>query len=238
MGESAHKLDMVIKDLNTILEVKRDLNEQKELVSFSELINDIKVSIGGLIHSEKIRQAYWRKYAAAATVIEGHRLPQPLLAVTTTSAFGRSSIYNRLKFREQALAKSLGYTKGFGTVHLEALYPHMVAWLKDHGKHVPAGFGHGPKVRWQNIIHTLGQLGIPRTYLGHGVEREVFIFEFVSNLDKVHGCGEVPEMRSFDDQAWSDHWKHRWCLPRVARRPDWNSFSARAQMKDAFDQFS
>ncbi|WP_369976470.1 Druantia anti-phage system protein DruA [Xanthomonas bundabergensis] len=194
--------------------------------------------VAGFIHSEKVRQLYWRKYASAQTEIEDRRLPQPLLAVTTTSAFGRSSIYNRLRIGNHLLAKPLGFTRGFGTVHLEGLYPHIVAWLKDHGKHVPAGFGHGPKVRWQNVINALAALGIPRTYLEHGLEREVFIFEFASNLDRVHRLGELPEMLTFDDQAWVDHWKERWCLKRVASRPDWNQFNARSKLEAGLDQFS
>lgn len=194
--------------------------------------------VAGLIHSEKVRQLYWRKYAAAQSLIEDRRLTQPLLAVTTTSAFGRSSIYNRLKMGDQLLAKPLGFTRGFGTVHLEGLYPHIVAWLKDHGKHVPAGFGHGPKVRWQNVINVLSELGISRTYLEHGLEREVFIFEFASNLDKVHRLGELPVMRSFDDQAWIDYWKERWCFKRIASRPDWHQFSVKSQLETGLRQFS
>lgn len=194
--------------------------------------------VAGLIHSEKIRQLYWRKYAAAETLIKGRHLPQPLLAVTTTSAFGRSSIYNRLKIGDQLLAKPLGFTRGFGTVHLEELYPHIVAWLKDRGRHVPAGFGHGPKVRWQNVINALSELEISRTYLGHGLEREVFIFEFASNLDKVHRLGQLPEMRTFDDQAWCDHWKTRWCLKRVATRPDWHQVNVRSELEAGLNQFS
>lgn len=193
--------------------------------------------VAGFLHSEKIRQAYWRAYGAAETVMEGCRLSQPLLAITTSSAFGRSSIYNRLKFGSRALAKPLGYTKGYGTVHLESLYPHIVAWLKDHEMHVPAGFGHGPKVRWQNVTRALIELGVPRTYLNHGVEREVFIFEFASNLQQVHQKGALPEMEGFDDSGWADFWKERWCLKRVASRPDWHSINVREQMEAAIAQF-
>lgn len=194
--------------------------------------------VAGLIHSEKIRQLYWRKYAAAQTEIENRRLPQPLLGVTTTSAFGRSSIYNRLKFGDQLLARPLGFTKGFGTVHLEGIYPHIVAWLKDRGRHVPAGFGHGPKVRWQNVMNALSDLGISRTYLGHGLEREVFIFEFAANLDRVHRYSELPVMKSFNDQAWCDYWKARWCLKRVASRPDWHKLNVMAELEASLDHFS
>jgi len=194
--------------------------------------------VAGLIHSEKIRQAYWRAYGSSETLLDGRRLSQPLLAVTTTSAFGRSSIYNRLKFQEQPLARSLGFTKGYGTVHLEALYPHIAAWLKDRDMHVPAGFGNGPKVRWQNVTRALIQLKIPRTYLSHGIAREVFIFEFASNLEKVHRSDVVPEMRSFNDGAWADFWKERWCLKRAASHPEWSAVNVREQMEAALNQFS
>ena len=37
--------------------------------------------------------------------------------ITTTSALGRSSIYNRLRFDGRHVFKSIGYTQGFGHFH-------------------------------------------------------------------------------------------------------------------------
>ncbi len=51
---SATKLDDVIKDLNNILKVKRELNEKKEEVRFSELVNDVRESISDLITNENV----------------------------------------------------------------------------------------------------------------------------------------------------------------------------------------
>lgn len=51
---SVKKLDEVIVDLNYILQTRREINEKKEFVSFSELINDIKTSISGIIAKENI----------------------------------------------------------------------------------------------------------------------------------------------------------------------------------------
>nr|WP_315157989.1 PAS domain S-box protein [uncultured Flavobacterium sp.] len=42
---SANTLDSVIHDLNTILQTKRDISERKETVKFSEILNDVKLSI-------------------------------------------------------------------------------------------------------------------------------------------------------------------------------------------------
>ena len=179
--------------------------------------------VAGHLHSEKIRQAYWSLYGHKLSTQLGRRVPQPLLAITTASAFGRSSIYNRLNYDGRALATSLGYTKGYGTIHLEQLYPKMVEWLKSTGRHVPAGFGNGPKVRWQNIMRTLSDLGISRKYLSHGIKREVFIFELVHNLLEVCHDDAIPDTAKFDDQRWTEYWQSRWCLPRSIRDERWKS---------------
>ncbi|MCE3225521.1 MAG: domain S-box protein [Bacteroidetes bacterium] len=51
---SVKKLDDVIIDLNYILQVRREINEKKEAVSFSGLIRDIKTSINTIIEKEQI----------------------------------------------------------------------------------------------------------------------------------------------------------------------------------------
>lgn len=187
--------------------------------------------VAGFLYSPVIRQEYWRQYGHKRTTQLNNRIPQPLLAITTASALGRSSIYNRLRFGDRLLAKPLGYTRGFGTLHLEALYPRMVTWLKDTGRHVPAGFGNGPKVRWQNIMRSLVDLKISHDYLEHGIRREVFIFELVNNLLEVCRLGATADLVVFDDDAWAEFWKQRWCLPRVARYPGWFEFNAMAQFE-------
>jgi PAS domain S-box-containing protein len=51
---SARKLDEVIVDLNHVLKVKHDVNEKRETVSFSALVEDIRISISSLINSGKV----------------------------------------------------------------------------------------------------------------------------------------------------------------------------------------
>ena len=54
LSESVHKLDHVIRDLSNILQVRNQVNEQKELVSFSELLSNIRSSIDLLLRSEHV----------------------------------------------------------------------------------------------------------------------------------------------------------------------------------------
>jgi len=49
---SVTKLDNVILDLNYILQIRREINEKKEVTIFSDLVNDVKTSIDNLIKKE------------------------------------------------------------------------------------------------------------------------------------------------------------------------------------------
>ncbi len=51
---SAVKLDEIISDLNFILQKRREINEKKEMVTFSSLLNDVKSIISELIDRENI----------------------------------------------------------------------------------------------------------------------------------------------------------------------------------------
>ncbi len=52
---SSHKLDDVIKDLNEILRIKKNINAKKEFVNLSDLIDDIKQSMHPLISQEAVQ---------------------------------------------------------------------------------------------------------------------------------------------------------------------------------------
>lgn len=55
---SVMRLDDVVKDLNHILQVKGDINETKEIVHFSTLVEEIKFSIQNLVNKYNIEIKY------------------------------------------------------------------------------------------------------------------------------------------------------------------------------------
>jgi len=177
----------------------------------------------GLIASDSIRQAYWRVYANRKSEMQKTRIEQPLAAVTTTSAFGRSSMYNRLKFGQRLIAEPIGNTLGYGTLHLEHLYVEMCDYLKRAGMYTEGGFGNGPKVRWQNIANTLTALHLPGNLLRHGVCREVFLFRLVDDLVGGMRTGRFGNPIALPDSDFAEYWRERWAIPRAARYPAWNS---------------
>lgn len=191
----------------------------------------------GLLSTDAIREAYWRRYAAQRTLLEQKRIRQPLVAITTTSAFGKSSQYNRLRFERRLLAAPIGYTKGYGMLHLEHLYPRMCELLEAHGQLTPNGYGNGPKVRWQNVTKALMLLDLPLNLLAHGIQREVFLFDLMSDLAGGMAGGDFGEPVRLSVEEFGDHWRERWAIPRAARYPEWRNLDAVGLIKEKLGEW-
>ncbi|NHM28912.1 DUF4338 domain-containing protein [Desulfofundulus sp. TPOSR] len=172
--------------------------------------------------SNEIREAYRLKYGDRMTEMEKRLLPAHLVALTTTSAFGRSSLYNRLRYKSLHIAYSLGYTDGYGSFHLMELYPLFKEFLESQGISTRGGFGVGPRIKWQIMVRALERLGFSSDLLRHNVKREAFLFPLVDNLtDYMEGRTTEPVYRDLPFSDLADWWRMRWLLPRVERTKEW-----------------
>lgn len=193
--------------------------------------------VAGLVSTDEIRQAYWRLYAGKRTLMQDEIITQPLVAATTTSAFGRSSIYNRLKYKDRLLAQPIGYTKGYGTIHLERVYPEIIKLLEsEKTDFVKGGYGNGPKIRWQHYTRALQILGLPFNYFEHGLQRETFLFRFVENLEEGMAGGSFGKTLSLSVKEFSDFWKDRWAIPRAQRNREWKDFNSKDYFNNILDK--
>jgi len=175
--------------------------------------------------SNEVRQAYFRKYGGRATQMEQRILPSHLVALTTTSAFGRSSLYNRLRYKGILVAESLGYTEGYGTFHLMELYPLFRQFLEGQGVTPLVGFGSGPRPKWQTMVRALKRLGLSADLIRHGVKREVFLFRLVDNLEAyMEGRDTKPFYRDWSFAELAAWWRERWLLPRAKRVHEWKAW--------------
>lgn len=173
----------------------------------------------------EIREFYRRKYKNYISIIKGRKLKPELLFITTTSAFGRSSLYNRLKYNGEIVAHRLGYTQGSGTFHIpEELYKEILKFLKTKGVDVSRGFGHGPSRKLKLISLGLRYLGLSK-FEYHGIKREFYLFPLVKNLKEVIQNGEKPVWIDRPFNKLVDYWKERWALPRAERKPEWKNFN-------------
>ena len=175
--------------------------------------------------SNEIREAYRRKYQGRATEMTERVLPGHLVALTTTSAFGRSSIYNRLRYKGEHVAQSIGYTEGYGSFHLVHLYDEFREFLEAQDISTRGGFGVGPRIKWQTMVRALGRLGFSADVLKHGVKREAFLFPLIGNLsDYLEGRATEPTYFDRPFAALVEHWRTRWMLDRAERVDGWRQW--------------
>jgi hypothetical protein len=182
--------------------------------------------------SNEIRVDYRNKYEDRETLMEKRVLPAHLVALTTTSAFGRSSIYNRLRYHDEMLAESLGYTEGNGSFHLLRLYPKFRDFLEERDISTRGGYGTGPRRKWQTMVRALNKLGFSSDILKHGVKRESFIFPLIHNLTEYMSNPAIePNFRNLPFEELVAYWRERWLIGRVERVNGWQDWE-REQIKE------
>ncbi len=172
--------------------------------------------------SNEVRLAYKRKYKNQITLISERKLPARLVALTTTSAYGRSSIYNRLRYKDIVKFQSLGYTEGYGAFHLERLYPKFREFLEAQNIDTSGGFGTGPRRKWQTMVRALGKIGFDSNLLRHGVKREIFLIPLIHNLENyMNGIEKRPYYIDVPFNELANYWRNRWLIPRSERVDGW-----------------
>lgn len=186
--------------------------------------------VASLIRTQEMRELFGEKYGGTRGIISGKRKQAELVAVTTSSALGRSSIYNRLKLGGQNYFEPIGYTQGWGHFHVpDSLFDEMRNYLKSkrHAYTDNHQFGNGPNWKMRAIRTSLDLLGLDPDLLRHGISREVFLCKLAANAEGyLSGQVKKPSFKSLlDTNAVSTLALERWVKPRAERRPeykDWN----------------
>jgi hypothetical protein len=193
------------------------------LPPYNQLLGGKMVALA--ITASELRKAYKKKYKDTETILEKRVIEPDLLFVTTTSAFGRSSIYNRLKYNDELVAKSLGYTKGSGTFHIpQELYVEIQNYLLERGEYVNTSFGNGPSQKIKTLDKAFAKLKL-NNYTYHNIEREFFLFPLAKNLKNVIAKEVKPKYYSRKLEDLTSFWKNRWCLPRAQKFNEWRNFN-------------
>ena len=172
-----------------------------------------------LMTSDTLRKDFRRKYSKKSTVLQKRELPANLLFLTATGAFGKSSLYTRLKFGEEWLASFIGYSHGSGTFHVpDAIYEQLLGALSRSGVNVKRGYGHGPSRKMRLIRQGMEALGYPNGIF-HGVKRAVYLFPLARNVERlITGKDRRPVWHHRLERDLTDFWKTRWIVPRINER--------------------
>lgn len=185
--------------------------------------------IAALMASQEVRRAYERKYLGRQAVISEKRRSAQLVLLTTTSALGRSSLYNRLNVPGGPEFVRIGATKGFGHFHLSGeIFDRLRAYLTDIGHPYASGnrFGMGPNWRMRVIRVALDELGIDtNSVLRHGIEREVYAVPLADNYREVL-LGDQTDVQSLarPGSEIARYCLQRWVIPRARRDRSFEEF--------------
>lgn len=181
-----------------------------------------------LATSLEVQRAFRRKYGGRRAFISRRPLDGRLALLTTTSALGRSSLYNRLGYENQRVFTSVGFTRGSGDFHLrngfyEDLRQLALKHCEPTAKH--PRWGDGFRNRRELVRKVLPLLGLSRDLVYHGVQREIFVAPLAEN-SAAFLRGEQDRLRRFDRKAdemftW---FRERWLLPRAARDVSFREF--------------
>jgi Druantia protein DruA len=188
--------------------------------------------VGLLAASDFVRQIFRKRYRNSKSEILGRRFDGRLAMVTTASALGRSSIYNRLRLNEVDVFRLVGRTEGYGHFHLANGTFEKVKMLLELAGDEEAKkyrFGCGPNYRIRVARRALELLGLPPQLLRHGIKRELYAAPLASNA-QAFLRGEASKLtwyrRPLNEIV--GFWRERWLLPRAKRDVGYQEFDSRS----------
>ncbi len=172
--------------------------------------------ISYILASNEVREIYRKKYKEQVTLTE-KRVANKLVGIFTTSLYGKSSQYNRMKFNDELLYKPIGQTKGFGTLHLsEETIQLMIKFLKSKGVEVGYKFGDGPS--WvMRVIRSAGDLlGFDSNFLlQHSFKRNIYFVPLAKEFKAfLNGETKQPQFNNYSKKELVEFWKKRWLESR------------------------
>ena len=186
-----------------------------------------------LCASDEVRKAFYFKYRNSRSRIRNKPFDGRVALITTMSALGRSSIYNRLGFSGQKVFRSVGFSKGTGEFHFSnGLYGSISAYAKRYCEptYRQEGWGEGFRNRREVIRKCLKKLRLKVTWSYHGIERECFVVPLADNASEfLRGKQSRLIWRTRSAEEIFFWFRQRWLLPRL----QWDS-SYRDFKKDSY----
>lgn len=164
-----------------------------------------------------VREYFRCRYQGRATEILKRTVSPDLVLVDTMGAFGKSSIYNRLRGW-----KFVGYTQGLTHTHLSAsgafsLFEEALRLAGKEDQIRRYAYGDGPNWKMRLARQALEVLGIPSgNILFQGVKRAYYIYPLAVNWKEfLRGEDAQPVFIDYRDEELTEYWKERWMAPAI-----------------------
>ena len=181
-----------------------------------------------LATSQDVHRAFRDRYGGRRSYIRRKPLDGRLALLTTTSALGRSSLYNRLRYRSERAFQSVGFTRGSGEFQFSnGVYEDLRRFALKHFEPTAkqARWGTGFRNRRELVKKVLPSLGLSQDLLYHGVKREIFVAPLAANTAAfLRGDHQHLTQRKRTVDELFEWFRNRWLLPRSARNHSYMTF--------------
>lgn len=181
-----------------------------------------------LATSDTVRRAFRDRYGGRETLISGEVRKPYLVLITTTSALGRSSIYNRICINGIRYWHRIGATEGWGEFHFSnGVYTDIRAyaerWCKPTAKKEP--WGGGFRNKREVVRKVLSRIGLSTDLGNHGIQREIYGAPLGRDaLAFLRGETQRPRFfNATESEIWAA-FRDRWFLARAERCPGFATF--------------
>jgi len=185
--------------------------------------------VASLVDTKDILNHFTERYSDSEGIISKEKKGARLCLVTTTSALGKSSLYNRLSLNGRKIFEPIGYTSGWGHFHIpDALFSTIREYLEERGDSYAGNnrFGEGPNWRLRAIRKALTIIGMPPDLLQHGIGRQLFVCCMARNACRVltQTVSKPNYSGLLTVEETGNLAKERWLIPRSKRRPEYKSW--------------
>lgn len=209
--------------------------------------------------SNEVRAHYAARYRHARTRMAG-RTNTHLVLLNTTSLYGSSVQYNRLRFADQLAYMPVGFTSGYGNSHIgEQEFQDMLDFHRSYGEHHVPSYAWGDGSSWrvrvvrsywrlrarearyhkwidEGRLPAAGEVNASRMAEGtlhHRQERQVYIAPLARNWrEYLRGEEDTPDYYDWPLERLVDHWRYHWARRRIEGE------SGAARIRDHVRSFS
>ena len=178
--------------------------------------------ISCLLKSVEIKDFFNNKYKNSVGIISQKNKKPRLSLITTTSALGRSSIYNRLTINKEKFMLPVSYTDGWGHFHFsrEILddFDELLFRKKDN-YYKSYKFKQGANYKIRKIRKAIQYLNMPISLLQHQIKREFFVTPIANNykefLNKKAKRPDYSSLRTAEEIGFMA--RDRWIIKRAEK---------------------
>ncbi len=183
--------------------------------------------VASLLLDSKIVKDFRRKYKGTETLISNEIFNGKLAAITTASALGKSSVYDRVKIPGTSGFLHVGWSRGSGEFQFfNGIYDELFELAHLNANQLKnRKWGTGIRNRRTVIRTGLKMLGLPSDLLYHNIRRELFLIPLGAKSFE-YLCEKSGQIMYYgkNTEELSNFAIKQWVLPRSIRRTEYLDF--------------